>query len=470
MISILYSFLFAASITLINPWGPILFLSETGRGETWTLPKVLAIVVITTLNLILLVKKKMEEKNLKLCITLNDKVWLGLWLAFLLSATVSTLLSPFSLYSLLGHPVLGDGLLYWILVFTFTVSNAFIIRLEPRIFHAQLRGILAGGSVVGVSIIPQLLDWRIDYTILSGQVSFFDEQLLESSIWKDQMPIGLFSNRGHASFVLASSICLGFAAIASQWLVSRFWKMACLLMFFSLLGTQTLAGILSCIIGTIYLFFQHFPSIVEQALSRRLQRKRVLYFMAVVSALVLLVFFSLNYREYSAMSREKSMYAFLESIVTGRLYLWSLALKGVAQRPIFGWGLDGFGIAHLFVGDWNERLNSHIPDGTYVTQILNIYEYTFDFLSTDNNVYSGLAFSQKAHTLFLDLTLSIGILGASLYLGLTGYSFWRLSKSKFKLLCVVVLVYLVFTQAWFESAQYTHISWWCLSLGFSTKR
>lgn len=91
---------------------------------------------------------------------------------------------------------MGDGLLYWLLIAIFTLSNNLLLKLHPELFRSQLQGLIIGGVILALSIFPQVINWRIDYTATSGQL--FQSHILASTIFKNHQPIGLYSHRGHA--------------------------------------------------------------------------------------------------------------------------------------------------------------------------------------------------------------------------------------------------------------------------------
>ena len=96
---------------------------------------------------------------------------------------------------------MGDGWLYWLLIAAFTLSNSLLLIVQPQLINSQFQGLLIGGIILSLSIFPQIIDWRIDYTAKMGQQIRGD--VLASSIFQGQQPIGLYSHRGHAAIVLA---------------------------------------------------------------------------------------------------------------------------------------------------------------------------------------------------------------------------------------------------------------------------
>ena len=463
MLSLVYKILFALSVILINPWGEDLDFIGTGRAEVWTYPKVSVVVLITAINLWIIASPP-REKAKSTRFSQRRRIASGLWLAYLLAAAVSTLHSPFPAHSLLGHSVLGDGLLYWILIAGFVLTNTLALEVYPNLLEAQLGGVLLGGFILSLSIFPQVFDWRIDYTVTSGQVSSFNEELLESYIWRNQMPIGLYTNRGYAAYVLALTTCLSLIGLTKRTLSNRLMLGIVVATVLALLFTQIQAAIISFFAIAIYFLVNYYTK-VEQTL--QIPRKVVL----ILSALLISLLSFQIYENYEALQADKlaEFSSSLEITLTGRLYLWKTACQGILARPIWGWGFNGFGIAHLFVGDWQGQLGSFIPEGTVVNKVTALYETTFDYVSADGELYSGVVFTHKAHNLVLDTLLSVGMIGFFCYSSLIVFYIWQLATSNLSSYLMTVVLYLLFTVTWYETAQFTHLFWWTLSFGLSQR-
>lgn len=168
----------------------------------------------------------------------------------------ATLLSPFPWRSLGGQSTLGDGWLYWGLLAAFVLSNALVLRLVPTLLRSQFYGLLLGGVIIALSIFPQVLDWRIDYTATSGLVSLSDPQMLESTIWQRQMPVGLYSNRGHAAFVLAAVGVLTLLGWCWGWVRPLAATVICILIGTGLFYTQVRGGGLALLVAAAYLLWR----------------------------------------------------------------------------------------------------------------------------------------------------------------------------------------------------------------------
>lgn len=446
----LYTFLFALSIILINPWG-------FTKSEIWVQPKVIVVALIVILNFLVILRKKNT-------ISASWNKWnkcLLLWLIYLILGLVSTLFSPFPWRSFWGASVTGDGLLYWILISAFMLSNALILQKYPALLWVQLRGFLIAGLVLAFSIFIQLFNWQIDFTITSGQVSSFRPQLLSSGIWQQEMPIGLYSNRGYTGFVLAGIGSIGLLGLLCGWLPSVIIG-ALLSVVIALFCTQTRAAMLAFVFAISYLFIRY--------RSRFSARRSIIFLFVGILLVSCLSLF--GYGAYRVITTPPNLEVEkqyspnqLEQFSTGRLHLWELAIQGIAERPMFGWGFNGFGISFPYTADWQGRHSSYLFDKAPVVQITEIKDFTFNYLSQDGEIHTGRLLNNKANNLLLDSALSTGILGLVCYIMLLSFCLWHLNKTPFWGFDVLVVVYLVFTFTWFESAQFSHLVWWILSIG-----
>ncbi len=411
-----YTLLFALSLIVINPWG-------NSRGDIWTVPKVLVVLLISLLNLSILWE---ERKALTI-----KKGWFQvamLWGLFLGIGLLSTLLSPFPLRSLWGQEEMGDGWLYWLIIASFTLSNILLLRLHSELLRPQLQGLLIGGVIVALSILPQVIDWRIDYTATMGQL--IRDNILVSTIFQGQQPIGLYSHRGHAAFVLAAVAVLFLVSWRWGWISTQKVIWAGALILLALLLTQTRQALITLFVATTFLLGRKY------------------YKLLVPAALVCLLIVS-----FVSTTRQINNLPLIKQITSDRIYLWELASRGISQHPLLGWGFDGFGIAYPYV------LHPEKP-----LKVVRLGDFSLDYLEENGQRQTIALPTTKAHNLIVDTTLSVGILGLFAYLALWGLSLYLVIKSPVRGIEAVLLAYLVFTLTWFECAQFTHLAWWTLSL------
>ncbi|HAA32353.1 MAG TPA: O-antigen polymerase [Cyanobacteria bacterium UBA8553] len=426
----LTTLLFALSIVLIDPWGG-------SRGEIWTQPKVFALLLISLLNLSIL-----WSQRVSLTLPPSWKISKLLWELFLGIGLLSTIFSPFPLRSLFGQDQMGDGWLYWLIIAAFTLSNTLLLRHHPELLRPQVNGLLIGGVILAISIFPQLIDWRIDYTATMGQL--LRENILASTIFKEQQPIGLYSHRGHASFVLAAVAILTLVSWKWKWISKRKAILALSLIMPALLLTFTRAGVLALIVAGVYWFYCS-----EKA---KLYRKVVL-----VSVLVALLFVgAVSFtRKISALEQYNfdSKTVAIKYVTSDRFWLWQQSIIGIKKRPLLGWGFNGFGIAYPYIQSPN-----------WTPSVVNLGNFSFDYRGKNGQLRTLPIPTYKAHNLILDTTLSVGVLGLLCYGALLVFCFRLVQFSPIGGIEAVAVAYIAFTFTWFECAQFTHIAWWVLSL------
>ncbi|MGD2182583.1 O-antigen ligase family protein [Lusitaniella coriacea] len=417
----LYTGLFSLSILLINPWG-------NSRGTIWTQPKISVLLLIVILNLVILLEAR-GASHKPINPSRSGLVCLLLWGLFLTSGLISTLRSPAPFLSLLGQEQMGDGWLYWLLVASFTLTNSLLLKQHPQLLRAQLEGLILGGFLLALSVFPQVFDWRIDYTTTTGQL--LQSDILASTIFRNQQPIGLYSHRGHAAFVLATVGLLVLVARRWGWFSQKRMVILLVPIALALFCTQTRAGIVTLLAGTAYL------------LRGRYDKRWV------VAVLVgLLVVGGLTVRRHIA------NISTFDQAVSGRGGMVSMAVRGIQQRPLWGWGFDGFGIAYPWI---------HNP--TWTPQVVRIDSFSFTHQRRNGEQKKSAIPTFKAHNGVLDVLLSVGFVGVVLYGSIWVY-YLRLvwQESRLTGIEVIALAYFVFTLIWFECAQFTHLVWWMLSL------
>ena len=412
----LYTVLFALSIILINPWG-------SSRGLIWTSPKVLIIWLIVGVNIALL-----WEQRKALTIPRQWKISLILWTIFLSIGAISTLQSPFPLTSFFGQDQMGDGWLYWLLIAAFTLSNSLLLTIHPQLIISQLKGLLIGGMILSLSIFPQIIDWRIDYTATMGQIIRADVNA--SSIFQGQQPIGLHSHRGHAAIVLALIIITALVGWFSRFTATKLTVITLALTVPALLLTSTRSAILALMVASAYLL--------------RGKYYKILAGIALIGVIAIGIMTVNRPLDWSKPS--------IAQVMSSRSPMWTLSARGLKKRPLFGWGFDGFGIAYPYIRN---------PQVTPI--VVNLDEFTYDYINIKREISTREIPTYKAHNWILDTTLSVGIFGLLAGIALWGYYVCLALNSPLRGIEAVAIAYLIFTLTWFDCAQYAHIAWWTMS-------
>ena len=461
----LYALLFALSVVLIDPWGG-------NRGEIWTQPKVTVLWYITLLHLgflLLTFVRPPAPANPRANLSPQWRRAAWLWGLFLAAGLVSALFSPAGFAGgVRAHLEMGDGWAYYALLAVFSLSNVLVLRVRPELFRVQLYGVLAAGFVLALAMVPQVFDWTVDYTATSGQVSTRYAEMLVSTMWKGQMPLGFYTSRGHAGFVLAATAALALVSLLRGWLKPAYAWLLLFLVSFALWSTATRGVYIAYVAGLLYVGWRF----AGRGLSWRRATLTLSLSLLGFAALAGLrgagvqphrSVPSLSSFEVAELSRADA-----QTLTSARSELWRSALVGIAERPLFGWGFNGFGIAWPYVGNWREARNQmYLSQEVPIAEVESVGHYSFSYLGTDEQLRQGRVRTNKAHNMVLDMGISLGLVGLLLYVALFGYVAFVGFKGRGWGLEAVAVVYLAYGLTWFESAQYSHLAWWALSAGFA---
>lgn len=363
------------------------------------------------------------------------------WGIFLAFGLISTVFSPFPVRSLMGHEITADGLLYWLLIAGFMLTNGLILQQYPHLFHWQLRGILMGTTLVAFSMYPQLINWKLDYTIHSGQLWPDTDHVLATAIYRNQQPIGLYSHRGYASFSLSMASVLSLAALQNRWVSSRIAFSLMVLYAVTLSLAKVRGAMLAMLAGWFWL-----------AVTSRQHRSTRL--MLITFSLIGGLSFTWATMERDV--RDAELYAqtplgvIIKHFTSDRVFLWHKARLAFLERPWIGWGLNGYSIADA---------TKLCPEGAEPVYLSDYYVVCQDRLSQIIEVPTEAI---KAHNLLLDWIVSIGGSGIISYIFLIKVSIPSGEKIQGFALGILVC-YQVYGLTWFDCAQISHLGWWGLT-------
>jgi len=476
-----YGALFALSLIIINPWG-------TSRGYIWTYPKTAVVLVITLLHLGYLLFYALEARagssraspKPKNSSDWVEKWWFvtGLWSLFLIVGLAACYFSPVGFGAAMrANFEMGDGWRYYALLGVFMLSNSLVLKLRPELFRVQLYGILGGGFILGLAVLPQLFDRAIDYTITSGQTYPNNSYRMLSDVWKSQMPLGFHTSRGHAGFVLAATATLSLVGLVRSWLRPYYAWALFFVLSVAMWATDARGVSLAYLAGLAYVGLRF----AGRALSWR--RTGVVLALALASFVALdgarslfdlqpaRSFPSLTSAFRDLSTGEMSQVNAAQELSSGRLEKFEIAVKAIEERPLLGWGFNGFGLSWSYFADWSRgkhqrRLASVDGERIPVQEVLSTTRGNFVYLGTDGQEHRGRGYVNKAHNIILDTAVSVGIVGLLIYVVLACYVIWVGARGPGWGLEVVAVVYIVYGLTWFESAQYSHLAWWALSAGF----
>ncbi|MGD1900769.1 MAG: O-antigen ligase family protein [Geitlerinemataceae cyanobacterium] len=420
--AIAYAILYAASIVAIFPWG-------TTRGEIWTDPKlyVLSAIALVNFGLLLFGDRAVPSPPA------HWRWQAGLWVAFSIAGYVTSTLSDYPERALSGEPEIATGAAFWAIAAIASLSNGLVLRAYPQILRSQVCGLLAGGGLLALASVPQLLDWTIDYTATSGQtLPDYPDNILVSKVARDFQPLGFYSHRGHNSIVLTVLLLLAIVARRWRWISLRiFWSLT-LGMGAILLLARTRTTLLVCLLG------------VGLMLGWRYRRALAI---AAVTTVLLVGSITIN--------RPIEGLPVLSQITSDRVFMWAVATRAIAQRPLLGWGFDGLSLAYPY---------SHSAD--WKPDVIEIDRYWFFVRTPKGEVRRFNIPSSKAHNQLLDSLISVGIVGTVPFVALCALGVVGLAGSPAAIATPIAIAYLAFAALWFDCAQYTYLFWWAVSLEF----
>jgi hypothetical protein len=424
MLHHIYVSLYALSILAFFPWGAT-------RGDIWTQPKVYVLVAIALTNLAVLLFG--HQASTMPPPPPRWRVYGLLWVLFLGAGYLSVSLSPFPDRAFDGQEEMATGWTFWAIVAFTSLSNGGVLRAYPHLLRSQVQGLLIGGGLQAIACIPQLINWKIDYTATTGQVmTGYEDNILVSNISKDLQPIGFYSHRGHSSIMLAELSLLAIVARRWNWISARwFWPLISIMGAIVLLS-RTRATLLAGLLG------------LGLMLGWRYRR---LLAIGAVTIILIIGLVTIN--------RPIEGIPIVSQITSDRVYLWKVAAYGIRQRPIWGWGFDGFGLAY----PWS---NSE----TWKPEVTDIGVFWFDYREPDGTMKRLEMPSNKAHNQILDTLLSVGIAGSIPFFSLIAIGVYGLARSPAAMFTPLACVYLAFVLLWFDCAQYGYWLWWVLSLEF----
>ncbi len=466
-----YAFLCALSLTAINPWG-------TPRGGIWTDPKVYALITLTLVTLALLLGLLAQFtiqalRRLRVPLIRWGVAWwlvAGVAALFLFGGLLTAYYSPVSTFTALTPQTeMGDGWLYWFWLLGFVLGNALLLRRFPQLFRAQLCGILAGGALMALSTLPQALNWRLDYTDTMGRAVIRPNGLsyLYSTVYQGQMPIGLTSHRGHAAFVVAATALLALVSLLRGWIGKRYaWPL------YGLSGvaiylTSTRGAQIAFVAGLLYLLVRFWRT------DKRARRMLLIAFLPLVLGGVVLV--SAPLLGLPRLTRPlpplKLLFTRPDDFLSLRTDYWRVALEGVRQRPLLGWGYDGFGFAFPYANDFDRQFATYLDQEegrpVPIERMQGTNHTYFRYFGPDGFIHRGTIMSNKAHNIFLDMAVSVGLVGLGSYMLLLGSLTFFTVRGRGWGLEAVTVVYIVYGLTWFDSAQFTHLAWWVFSAGLA---
>lgn len=357
---------------------PILF--STKHIYFFTTPKYVFMafagsVCFSLLMLHILEKKFLIDKKIKIFLSLSIAIVIWFFLSAIFGADTNA-----SLWSTFGR---HTGFLTYFFALIFLVSSVFIF--DKKTIFAPLKAFVFGGTLGVVSV-------YLSPTLFSVDVSFLDN-FANGGTFGNTTYAGLF-----LVFSLFSSLILFYKDISKnkKWV----WFICFLLILFSpiFLNTKNIfTGNITSVfsfagearVGLVSVFIGLFSSMI---LYMYFSKKKI--YAILTKIILILLFIASVFIVTNFLNEESKLHQRFSQQEEGVRFVYlEMAMRGIGERPIFGFGLENFSRAH----------------NAYFDPILLSPEYPNE------------SWADKPHSSLLEVAFSTGIPGLIVYLSLFGY-------------------------------------------------
>jgi len=305
------------------------------------------------------------------------KSWLMiLFSLFTLALAVSTAFSPNPFKSFWSNFERMDGYITLIHLFLLFIVMGSVFR-EAKHWRGWWKGAVSASAIMCIYSFYQLAGKlninqggvRVDGTL--GNAAYLATYLLFSFF----LTLFLFAHEKKVWLKIVYSI-LGIAQL------------------FVLYHTATRGAILGLLGGLVLMAI--ILSIKGEGKIRKAGIGTIIAILVVVSG-----FFAIRGSDFVSKSPVLSRFSnlsFSEFKTQGRYFVWPMALKGIADKPVFGWGIESF------------------------NYVFNKYY--------DPRMYNQEPWFDRAHNMFLDWLIAGGVIGGGLYIAMCVVALWKAFKDK----------------------------------------
>lgn len=273
--------------------------------------------------------------------------------AFLVAASLATLVSVDPFVSFFPSSLRGDGLLVYVAYIIMALAAARLTRTEV---HALVTTILASGGLIGGIAVAQYYGVDVTRWMENEHLSF-------GRSW------GTLGNPiflgGYASLLLPVGVVLASCAVGRKW-----WgyATASTALYGALVASQTRAAWVASI-GAAILLVRVLPA------SPQAYRRLLLLGIAFVTVTVVMV---LARPQASLVQRAVSTFNMGDLSVQAHLFVWKHTLPLLRQRPVLGWGFS--------------TLLGRLP-GIGSPEYLRVFGYRLVAIDTPHNEILHIAYS-----------------------------------------------------------------------------
>lgn len=287
-----------------------------------------------------------------------------------------------------GDALRLTGAWLWITLGLFAIWLSTVIK-DAKTRNYTLKLVLTAGLIAG--IFGVLVQFASDVFAIRVGVEGLQGRF-----------VGLFGSATYLSSFLLSSV---FLASPLLWIEKKTWKKyivgaVLLLIVWFMFKAQTRGALIGMIMGAVAITVGY----------TAVHYKKIRWLKNATIGMVLIAFawvyvHSLGYEQTQQISPAHPQYLAQhfpkEAGITTRFLLWDIALKGIADKPIFGWGTN----------QYETVFDTHYDPAL------------FDFSASET-------WGERAHNHLLENTVNFGMLGAIAYLILIASPIWTVREDE----------------------------------------
>jgi O-antigen ligase len=450
---LLVTSLWFSVLVIINPLvsveNPFRCFYLDGMGAIWTYPKIVVIGLIAVYQIVLIFLYKKSHNSMPV-----DKLISIFMALFLLSISISAIYSQFPSRAFWGGHVNMMGWVTMALLFLVVLSSIQFLRVQPTLAIWQWRGILAGAIANAILILMQQYDSGIDATFTSRMFNPLSPhpKLVSGLDIHSSMPSGFYINRGYVGMVLGFVFMVQYQIYLHK---KNIWTaVGCILLIFAIIATPVRAIYLSLFLSVALIYLYH------KKIKLHRIGKDIIHLMLVIAIGIAVNtgLKSINADNYVV----KKKYSSLSSMDV-RIMEWKFSVKAIVQKPWFGWGADGFGIAFPFINE-QARLDSGSVQSMYT--IVDVVDNGYIAFTGEKEL--GVQNQHvKSHNLILESLVSWGFIGSFILLVLWGIWLKLVWDDRNLSLLFVAIFIMLYCMLWFTVAGNAILLWWLFALGIA---
>jgi O-antigen ligase/tetratricopeptide (TPR) repeat protein len=365
------------------------FFSPPDWGKTILFRSILSILVFTYLFQFLFKKESEEKKSLLFLFKKNIvfQLLFAFWGIFL----ISTLFSKDFTFSMFGNPYRSGGFLNLSFLIIFPVFLYFVLKKKDW---------------------QKIWDFSIIIGILVSTVAIFQQFGIQKEIFifeasRPPSTIGITSALAIYLLILSFPTLSFFLSTSfKKWFKKIFYFLSlALFLSVSILITQTRSAYIGFAIG--FLFFAFFFPLKKKSFLKSFSLKA---FSLITLFLILFGVYFANtsseipelIKENEILNRAVKRLSIERALEDPRLSGWPVFLEAIKERPLLGYGPENFSLA------FDKHFDPSLP----------------------RFQKGGAEWWDRAHNIFLDLSIQAGVISFLIYLALIVALMWQLQRTK----------------------------------------